>query len=72
MTTFEACSIIEGFSGEDHSEEDVLAAWQYLIDTGDAWQLQGFYGRTAQHLIQSGLCTAPKERRKTCVSTLAG
>ena len=39
----------------EHDEE--VEAWQYLIDTGLAWQLQGWYGRTAQRLINDGYCT---------------
>jgi hypothetical protein len=39
----------------EHDEE--VEAWQYLIDTGLAWQLQGWYGRTAQRLINEGYCT---------------
>lgn len=33
------------------------AAWQYLIDTGLAWRLQGMFGRTAKRLIDDGICT---------------
>lgn len=36
------------------SETDYLAAWQRLIDTGLAWQLQGWFGRTAAALIAAG------------------
>lgn len=36
------------------SEADYLAAWQRLIDTGLAWQLQGWFGRTAAALIAAG------------------
>lgn len=38
-------------------QEEELEAWQYLIDTGMAWKLQGWYGRTAKRLIDEGLCT---------------
>lgn len=58
-SSFEACGIIEGFNGEENTDEDVLAAFQYLIDTGDVWTLQGFYGRTAHQLIESGQCRHP-------------
>lgn len=58
-STFEACGIIEGFDGQQHSEEDVIDAFQFLINTGDAWTLQGFYGSTAAALIDAGECVAP-------------
>ena len=38
-------------------DDEEVEAWQYLIDTGLAWQLQGWYGRTAQRLINDGYCT---------------
>jgi len=55
-TNYSACAAIEGFDGEEHDEEDLLEAWQHLIDTGAAWRLQGCYGKAAESLIDQGLC----------------
>lgn len=59
MDNFTATGLAEGFI-EAESEEQVLEAWQHLVDTGLAWQLQGFFGRTAQHLINEGYINAPE------------
>ena len=55
MTTYLACAIAEGFcEGEGASQDDQIEAWQYLLDSGLCWQLQGWYGRTAKDLIEQG------------------
>jgi hypothetical protein len=46
---------------DEATEEEYFAAWQHLIDTGIAWQLQGWFGRTAQSLIDNGDCRPPGE-----------
>ena len=56
MTNFKATGIAEGFI-EAESEEEVVEAWQFLHDTGLAYQLQGTFGRTAQSLIEQGVIT---------------
>jgi len=57
MTPYLATAIAEGFcEGEGASEEEQIVAWQYLIDTGRAWTLQGWFGRTASSLIEQGIC----------------
>ena len=55
MDTYTATGLAEGFI-EASSEEEVIEAWQTLIDTGICWQLQGWFGRTAHNLIESGVC----------------
>ena len=57
MDNYTAVGLAEGFIEAD-DEEQVLAAWQHLIDTGLAWRLQGSFGRMANHLIEQGLCSA--------------
>lgn len=53
LSTLEAIELIEGI--EDSSIEHQLQAWQKLVDTGLVWKLQGWYGRTANTLIEQGL-----------------
>ena len=40
MDNYTAVGIAEGFIEADH-EDQVRQAWQHLVDTGLAWQLQG-------------------------------
>ena len=45
-------------TGEVAADDDEqLEAWQHLIDTGLAWQLEGSIGRAAKRLIDEGYCT---------------
>ena len=56
MTRYLAVAIAEGFcEGERASKERQIEAWQYLHDTGDAYRLQGWYGRTERDLINEGI-----------------
>ena len=51
-------------SGE-MDEDEMIAFFQRLIDDGIVWQLQGSYGRTAQSLIDAGLCHPAHTASKT-------
>jgi hypothetical protein len=63
MDTFTAVGIAEGWLDTD-SEEEILEAWQTLVDTGLAWKLQGWFGRTAQSLIEEGLINDTRTKEK--------
>lgn len=54
MDNYQAVGIAEGFI-ESESEEQVIEAWQHLVDTGLAWRLQGAFGRQAAALIEQGV-----------------
>lgn len=42
----------------DLSDDETIALFQDLINSGLAYQLQGSYGRTANALIEAGYCEA--------------
>ena len=69
MTTFDAVMTAEmyGVNLEDGALEgvDVRAAWQHLVDTGLAWSLQGWFGRTATRLIDIGEISASSGPEET-------
>src|SRR3954471_10009659 len=67
LNSYLAAAYAEGFcEGEDATEREQLTAWQWLVDTGQAWRLQGWLGRTATYLIDQGLI------KKTGVSSPGG
>lgn len=53
ITNYLATAYAEGFcEGDGASAVDQLRAWAWLIKTGNAFLLQGFFGRNAASLIE--------------------
>ena len=50
---------IIAFESGELDDAGAIELFQYLVNTGVAWQLQGSYGRTAANLIEQGLITPP-------------
>lgn len=61
MTNYQAIGIAEGFI-EAESDEQIIEAWQHLVNTGLAWTLQGWFGRQAQALIEEGIITNGQDK----------
>lgn len=61
--------IIEYESGT-LSDEGIITLFQALVNSGLAWQLQGHYGRMAEHLIELGLVARPGEVPTTTLEDL--
>jgi hypothetical protein len=53
IDNYNAVMIAEGVIEVD--EDKQIEAWQHLVDTGLAWSLQGWFGRTAMDLIKQGV-----------------
>lgn len=54
MTNYRATGLAEGWIVTD-SEDEIIEAWQHLHDTGLAYELQGWFGRTATDLVEQGI-----------------
>lgn len=63
MKDFDAVGIAEGFIEAD-DEAQYIEAWQHLVDTGLAYQLQGSFGRTAEAMIEAGLIHRKEEHHE--------
>jgi hypothetical protein len=48
---------IIAYENGELDQDETVAFFQRLVDTGLAWQLQGHYGRTAVAMYKAGLLT---------------
>jgi len=51
------------YENGDMDWDRIVEMFQKLIDSGQAWTLQGSYGRMAQSLIDDGYCTYPEQEK---------
>jgi hypothetical protein len=42
----------------------IVDMFQKLINSGEAWTLQGSYGRMAMRLVDDGECVLPEQNKK--------
>ena len=54
MDTYRATGLAEGWIHTE-DENEIIEAWQHLHDTGVAYKLQGWFGRTAAGLVKEGI-----------------
>lgn len=52
---YDVVGAIMDFEQGELDDDDTITLFQHLVDTGMAWQLQGFYGRTAMDMIERGV-----------------
>jgi len=52
ITDYQAVGLAEGWI--EGTEDQILDAWQHLHTSGLAYTLQGWFGRTAQSLLEAG------------------
>ena len=52
MNNHRATGLAEGWIHTSNKDE-IIEAWQHLHDTGLAYKLQGWFGRTAQSLLEA-------------------
>jgi phage antirepressor YoqD-like protein len=55
-------SQIMAYESGEMEEPEMIAFFQFLLDSGMIYSLQGSYQRTAQQLLDAGLIEQPKQR----------
>jgi len=53
---------IMAYENGEMTEEEVIAFFQFLLDSGMIHSLQGSYHRMAEQLLNEGLIEQPKQR----------
>jgi len=53
--------LMMGWESGDLDEDEEISLFQELVSNGQAWTLQGMYGRRATELVLAGKVNLPKE-----------
>lgn len=67
--TFDLVDAIMRYEAGEMDDAETLDLFAHLITTGQAWQLQGHYGRGATYLIDNGLIYVDPETGVATVNT---
>lgn len=59
MSRFNYIDKIISFESGDLDYSETCKLFQYLVNTGIVWTLQGSYGRNAVALLEAGVITQP-------------
>lgn len=68
---FDLVDYIMRFEDGSLGAEETVTLFEHLIATGQAWSLQGFYGRTAAGFIDEGLIDKSGVRTALATERLA-
>jgi len=52
------------YENGDMDWDRMVDMFQKLIDSGEAWTLQGSYGRMAMRLVDDGECVLPEQKEE--------
>ena len=55
-------SQIMAYESGEMEQAEMIAFFQFLLDSGMIYSLQGSYQRTAQQLLDAGLIEQPRQR----------
>lgn len=63
-TSFDVVGAMMDWEDGRSDEGKTKELFQHLVNSGQAWHLQGMYGRTANDMLESGFIKKPKNKGK--------